>query len=115
MDKMQKKSDPVPALVPGGKPVRMHLKPERIQQLLLGVPGWELRGESALVRVRLFATLEGAGVFAFNACWLAVKQRQPVMVGLAGKEVTIALPGHTVRGCTGGITEAVFKLAGMIG
>ena len=97
-------------------PVRMDLKPERVQQMLARLPGWELHPSGrALVRVRLFATEETAEWFAHNACWLASKLMQPLMVSLAGKEVAIALTGHPVRGCTGGLTGTVFNLADLIG
>jgi hypothetical protein len=56
-----------------------------------------------------------AGSFARNACWLAAKLSQPMMVRLAGNEVSIILTGHPVRGCTGGLTNAVFNLADLIG
>ena len=97
-------------------PVRMDLKPERVQQMLARLPGWELHPSGrAIVRVRLFTTEQGAGAFARNACWLGTKLGQPVAVRLAGTEVAIALTGHPVRGCTGGLTAPVFKLASLIG
>ena len=104
-------------LVPdAGTPVRMYLKPERIQEHLGRLPGWALStGGRAIVRVRLFTTVEGAGGFARNACWLATRQKQPVAVSLAGNEVTITLPGHPVRGCVGGLGTPVFHLASLIG
>ena len=99
-----------------GAPVRMNLKPERVQQLLAKLPGWALRHDSqAIVRARMFTTPQGAGAFARNACWLATKLNQPATVSLAGTKVTVTLTGHPVRGCTGGLTDAVFKLAGRIG
>lgn len=49
------------------------------------------------------------------ACRLATHQGQPVMVGVLGGDVVVRLQGKPVRGCTGGITEPVFKLAGLIG
>ena len=110
MDKMEK------ADVELSAPERMHLKPERVQQLLAKLPGWALRGEGrAIVRVRMFTTPQGAGAFARNACWLATKLMQPVKVSLAGNEVSITLTGHPVRGCTGGLTGSVFNLADLIG
>lgn len=97
-------------------PVRMDLKPERIQQVLARLPGWALRTDGrAIVRVRLFTTEQRAGSFARNACWLATKLHQPATVSLAGTKVTITLTGHPVRGCTGGFTNAVFNLADLIG
>ena len=112
MDMMQEQSlFPLP-----DGPVRMDLKPERVQQMLAKLPGWALHASGrAILRVRLFATEQRAGSFAHTACWLATKLNQPVAVRLAGKEVTVALTGHPVRGCTGGLTDSVFKLADLIG
>jgi hypothetical protein len=38
-----------------------------------------------------------------------------VSISLDEKEVTVTLKGHPVRGCTGGLTQAVIDLAGLIG
>lgn len=110
MDLMKELSFPVDA------PVRMDLKPERVQQMLAKLPGWELHPSGqAIVRTRMFTTDQAAGSFARNACWLASKLHQPATVRLAGKEVGIALTGHPVRGCVGGLTDKVFNLADLIG
>jgi pterin-4a-carbinolamine dehydratase len=111
MDTMKEPLFPLP-----DGPVRMDLKPERVQQMLERLPGWALHSSGrAIVRVRMFTTERKAGSFVRKACWLATKLLQPVMVSLAGKEVTIALTGHPVRGCTGGLTNTVFNLADLIG
>ena len=103
-------------LFPADAPVRMDLKPERVQEMLAKLPGWELHPSGcAIVRTRMFTTEQRAGSFARNACWLAAKLRQPMTVRLAGNEVGIALTGHAVRGCTGGLTGNVFNLADLIG
>jgi pterin-4a-carbinolamine dehydratase len=103
-------------LFPADAPVRMDLKPERVQQMLAKLPGWELHPSGqAIVRTRTFTTDQAAGSFARNACWLASKLHQPATVRLVGKEVGIALTGHSVRGCVGGLTGAVFNLADLIG
>ena len=34
---------------------------------------------------------------------------------LAGKNVSLALTGHPLEGCTGGLTNPVFRLAAMLG
>ncbi|HWM93495.1 MAG TPA: 4a-hydroxytetrahydrobiopterin dehydratase [Thermoanaerobaculia bacterium] len=97
-------------------PVRMDLKPERIQQLLGDLRGWALGPDGrAIQRIRLFTQAGKATGFARRACRLASKLRQPVLVRIAGTEVTITLTGHPVRGCTGGLTDAVFNLADLIG
>ena len=100
---------------PGG-PVRMDLKPERVQQLLLALPGWKLREDGrAIVTERKFASAKTAGAFGALACRLATQERQPVAVRLVGEQIMITLPGHPLRGCVGGLTGPVFRLAGLIG
>jgi pterin-4a-carbinolamine dehydratase len=100
---------------PGG-PVRMDLKPERVQQLLLTLPGWKLREDGrAIVTDRTFTNAQTAGAFAALACRLATQERQPVAVRLVGEQIMITLPGHPFRGCVGGLTGPVFRLAGLIG
>ncbi|HWM90110.1 MAG TPA: hypothetical protein VN493_05035 [Thermoanaerobaculia bacterium] len=100
----------------GSAPVRMDLKPERIQQHLLRLPGWKLRAKApGIESVRHFTSPEGASTFASYACRLAAKQRQPVKIVVKGGKVIVSLPGYPPRGCTGGLTDAVFKLAGLIG
>ena len=100
----------------GEIPVRMNLKPERVQQLLLGVPSWRLRKDGrGLETLRRFSHPGAASTFAAQACRLAVLHRQSVMVKLWEGDVVVSVHGHPVRGCTGGLTEPVFKLAGLIG
>ena len=116
MDPMKMQVKEAVAAVFEGGPVRMDLKPERIQQHLLVLPGWRLRKDGrAIESARQFASLGGASSFAALACRLASQRRQPVKVRLAGENIVVTLPGHPVRGCTGGLTDAVFKLAGLIG
>jgi pterin-4a-carbinolamine dehydratase len=102
------------AMLSGEGPVRMNLKPERVQELLLGLPGWRLR-EDGLESARQFTSRGAASSFAAMACRLATQQRQPVGIKLAGGKVVVKLQGHPFHGCVGGITSAVFKLAGLIG
>lgn len=97
-------------------PVRMELKPERVQEALEKLPSWRLDEKGAGIEsARRFATIQGAYAFAAYSCRLASKLRQPVKVDLMGEEVTVTLPGHPVRGCTGGLTSVVFRLADLIG
>jgi hypothetical protein len=42
-------------------------------------------------------------------------RRQPVTVKLWEGGVVVTLHGKPARGCTGGLTEPVFTLAGLIG
>src|SRR5688500_10500659 len=97
-------------------PVRMDLKPERVQQALLRLPSWKLRqGAVGIESTRRFTTSQGATSFAAWSGRLASKMGQPLKVDLVGEQVTVALPGHPVRGCTGGLTSVVFKVADLIG
>src|SRR5690349_13309934 len=89
-----------------GVPVRMYLKPERVQQLLLALPGWKLREDGrAIVTDRTFTTAQGAGAFGALACRLAAQEGQPVAVRTVGEQIVITLPGYAARGCTGGLTR----------
>ena len=97
-------------------PERMNLKPERVQEALEKLPSWRLgQGGAAIESERRFSTSQGASSFARYACRLASKLGQPVKVDLADKQVMVTLTGHPVRGCTGGLTAPVFKLADLIG
>jgi len=96
--------------------VVMRLKPERVQQLLDGLPGWRLRQDgSGIENVRSFNNPKAARAFVGHVCKLAEIRRQPVNVRLAGKQVSITLQGHPAKGCVGGINGAVFNLASQIG
>lgn len=99
-----------------GAPVRMYLKPERVQQLLLALPSWKLREDGrAIVTEQKFVSAKTAGALGALACRLATQERQPVGIRLMGEQIVITLPGHPVRGCIGGLTRPVFRLAGLIG
>lgn len=97
-------------------PERMHLKPERVQQLLRELPGWGLGVSGrAIERSRQFTSVAEAAEFVGVAGTLAMSQRQPVTIALAGRNVALTLTGHPIRGCTGGLTHPVFRLAAMLG
>lgn len=99
-----------------GDPEKAHLKPERVQQLLLKLPGWKLGAEGrAIERRRHFTSYAEAQAFVGRVGKLATGLRQPVRIALTGKRVDLALAGHPVKGRTGGLTNEVFKLAGRIG
>jgi pterin-4a-carbinolamine dehydratase len=102
-------------LLPAG-PEKAQLKPERVQQLLLKLPGWRLGAEGrAIRRRRQFTSLAEAQAFVGLVGKLATGHRQPVTIALAGKRVDLTLAGHPVKGRTGGLTDNVFDLAGRIG
>ncbi|MFL6202302.1 MAG: 4a-hydroxytetrahydrobiopterin dehydratase [Thermoanaerobaculia bacterium] len=121
MNKTQKTLSFVPAVpvevpAPEAMKVVMRLKPERVQQLLLRLPGWRLRQDGrGLENVRSFRSAKEARLFVGDVCKLAEIRHQPVSFRLAGRQVTITLQGHPAKGCTGGINGAVFNLAGKIG
>jgi pterin-4a-carbinolamine dehydratase len=97
-------------------PERMHLKPERVQQLLRELPGWSLGADGrSIERRRQFKSVAEAVEFVGLAGKLATSQRQPVTVALTGRNVSLALTGHPRKGCTGGLTNPVFRLAGLLG
>ncbi len=97
-------------------PVRMDLKPERVQEALRRLPSWKLRQDGlGIESARRFVASQTARSFAQYSCRLASKLRQPLKVDLMGEQVIVTLTGHPVRGCTGGLTDAVFRLADLIG
>lgn len=97
-------------------PERAELKPERVQQFLLQLPGWRLGAEGrGIQRRRQFGTHSKAQDFVSLVGKLATVLRQPVTIALTGKRVDLILPGHPVKGNAGGLTDVVFNLAGLIG
>jgi pterin-4a-carbinolamine dehydratase len=101
---------------PWNGPERMHLKGERVQDLLRELPGWSLGAdERAIERSRQFKSAAEAAEFVGLAGRLATARRQPVTIALAGRNVSLTLTGHPIRGCTGGLTHPVFRLAAMLG
>ncbi len=98
------------------EPEKAHLKPERVQELLMKLPGWRLGAEGrGIQRRRQFRSHAKAQAFVGFVGKLATGLRQPVTIALAGKRVDLILPGHPVKGRTGGLTDNVFDLAGLIG
>jgi pterin-4a-carbinolamine dehydratase len=104
------------------KPVKAYLKservedPEELQERLQDVPEWKLGNDrQAIHRVKNFESLAAAEAFAVFVGRLATAKQQPVNIALAGKLVGVTLTGHPAKGCVGGLTSAVFKLAAMIG
>jgi pterin-4a-carbinolamine dehydratase len=97
-------------------PDKAHLKPERVQQLLLKLPGWRLGAEGgSIARRRHFTSFAEAQAFVGRVGKLATALRQPVTIALSGKRVNLTLAGHPIKGRTGGLTNDVFNLAGRIG
>lgn len=97
-------------------PEAAQLKAERVQLLLLELPGWRLgAGGRTLVRSRCFKSVGEAADFVGLVGKLAALQRQPVSVALSGRSVSLTLTGHPAKGCTGGLTNPVLRLAAMLG
>ena len=97
-------------------PVKMNLKPERVQELLLRVPGWRLRADGrGLETRRKFTQPSSASTLAAQACRLSMLRNQPVTVKLWNGHVVVTLHGYPGHGCVGGLTEKVFELASLIG
>lgn len=97
-------------------PERMHLKAERVQLLLRELPGWSLgAGGRGIERSRHFKSVCEAAEFVGVTGKLAMAQRQPVTIAISGRNVVLTLTGHPVKGCTGGLTNPVFRLAGILG
>lgn len=111
METVQPQVQPV-----GEAPVKMELKPERIQQLLLRVPEWKLLDDgSGIQRVRPVSDPAKAREVVNRVCRIASVLRQPVSIAMDSREVIVTLKGHPVRGRSGGLTAAVFKLAEILG
>lgn len=101
---------------PSGLPERMHLKPERVQELLVKLPGWRLGCEGrSIERRRHFTSFAEAQAFVGRVGRLATKLRQPVKIALSGKRVDVVLAGRPLRGRIGGLNNEVFNLAGHLG
>ncbi len=97
-------------------PEKAHLKPERVQELLMKLPGWRLGAEGrGIQRRRQFTSYAEAQSFVGVVGKLATGLRQPVTIALSGKRVDLILPGHPVKGRIGGLTDNVFNLASRIG
>jgi pterin-4a-carbinolamine dehydratase len=96
-----------------GRPVKVDLKSERVQDRIQELPNWELADEGKELRhVRKFLNPGDAEAWANFVIQLACSHGQPVTLGLAGKKVEVTLPGHPARGfIKGGITNAVVDLA----
>jgi pterin-4a-carbinolamine dehydratase len=111
----QQQSSPAPGVVVLMSE-RTRLAPEGVQEHLARLPGWKLRqGGRGIERVRSFASSGVARWFVGRICELAEEHGQPIVVRLAGRQVTVTLQGHPGRGRIGGLTGTVFNLADQIG
>jgi len=95
-------------------PDKAHLKPERVQQQMARLLGWEERpGVPGLHRVRGFASGMEAEAYTGLVFRLATRRRQQVSVDLAGKQVLVTIQGRPGR--KAGITNAAYDLACVLG
>jgi hypothetical protein len=95
-------------------PDKAHLKPERVQQQLARLLGWEERPElPGLHRIRWFASGMESEAFAGLVFRLAARRRQQVSVDLSGKQVHVTIQGRPGR--KAGFTDAVYDLACALG
>ncbi len=95
-------------------PDKAHLKPERVQQTLARLMGWEERpGVPGLHRVRGFASGMESEAYAGLVVRLATRRRQQVSVDLSGKQVHVTIQGRPGR--KAGFTDAAYDLACALG
>ncbi|HWM91816.1 MAG TPA: hypothetical protein VN493_13710 [Thermoanaerobaculia bacterium] len=94
---------------------KQHLKPERIQQQMARLLGWE-EGKDApgIYRTRLFGSPAEAEAYSAFAGKVAAGRRQAVTLTLAGKQVSVAIQGRPGR-TKAGITDAGYALACVLG
>jgi hypothetical protein len=98
------------------KPEKAWLKAERVQEFLRDLPGWEACSEvCGIRRLREFQCAAEAEAFAGFALKLAARRKRPVSVRLAGRQVFVTLWGNPALISMGGLTEAMFNLAGELG
>lgn len=95
-------------------PDKAHLKPERVQQTLARILGWEERpGTPGLHRVRGFASGMESEAYAGMVLRLAARRRQQVNIDLSGKQVHVTIKSRPGR--KAGFTDAVYDLACALG
>lgn len=95
-------------------PDKANLKPERVQQTLARMLGWEERpGKPGLHRVRAFASGLESEAYAGLVLKLATRRRQQVSIDLSGKQVHVTIQGRPGR--KAGYTDAAYDLACALG
>jgi len=98
------------------EPDKAQLKAERIQDMLSRVPGWMWHSDTpGIHRLRAFRSAAEAEAFAGFVLELAARRKRSVTINLEGKQVFVTLYGNAARGKLGGLTQAVFNLAGELG
>ena len=90
------------------------LKPERIQELLLALPGWRLAKEGkAIERTWTMPSGQVAALFGAYVSTYGKALGLEVVLGLGDRLARVTLSQQV--GCETGLTESVFELARVIG
>jgi hypothetical protein len=100
------------------KPVRMYLKPERVQIMLLlqALPGWQVLPNGRVIdRVRQFPSTELAMAYATFSDRLARGMRLPISIHVADQAVLLTLRSPIRHGRLQPLTERVLDLARQLG
>jgi pterin-4a-carbinolamine dehydratase len=92
------------------------LKPERVQEELKAMLGWRLMpGDSAIGRVRDFATAEAATAWALFVSALAHRQDHAYTLERSGNRIAVTLYQAGRSGRPGGVTMAVLETGKTLG
>jgi hypothetical protein len=116
------KDQPVTAswspFVTDGGPMKMYLKPERVQIMLLlqALPGWQVLPNGRMIdRVRQFPSTELAMSYAAFSEKLARGVKLPISIHVADRVVLLALRSPSRHGRLEPLTERVLDLARQLG
>jgi len=97
-------------------PDKLELKPERVQEEMARQLGWSKReGMPGIHRARQLANYLEAEAYVAFVFKVAAHRRQPVTVTQSGRKVSITLTGRPGRHRAGGLTNAVYDLACVLG
>lgn len=105
-------------IVMDGGPVKMYLKPERVQIMLLlqALPGWQVLPDGRMIdRVRQFPSTELAMAYAAFSERLARGVKLPISIHVADRTVLLTLRSPLSHGRLAPLTERVLDLARQLG
>lgn len=92
------------------------LKPERVQEELKVMAGWRMMpGDSAIGRVRSFATAEAATAWSLLTAALAHQQGHAYTLERSGNRIAVTLYQAGRSGYPGGVTMAVLETGKALG
>jgi len=106
------------SVVADGGPLKMYLKPERVQIMLLlqALPGWQVLPNGRVIdRVRQFPSTELAMSYAAFSEKLARGVKLPISIHVADRVVLLALRSPSRHGRLEPLTERVLDLARQLG